>query len=103
VEGIQPKVMDKRVEMIDELSEVLQLLKALLPWQSEITKVNYRREDLTVLFASGLTVLFGHASDVSTNVPILQTILTNLEKTGKLKNVEYIDLRYNGKPVIREK
>lgn len=103
VDGIVSTVVDKQVEMTDKMSDVLRLLKALLPWQSSITKVSYQPDDLKVVFASGLIVFFGHASDLSTNIPVFEAILSNLKKTGKEKNVEYIDLRYSGKPVIREK
>lgn len=103
VKGIQPKVLDKRVETRDELADVLKLLKGLLPWQSQVTEVSYQPADIKVVFASGLVVLFGHASDLSETIPVLQLILTDLKNAGKEQNVVYIDLRYSGKPVIREK
>lgn len=103
VKGLQPKLLDKQVEMTDEVSNVLVLMKALLPWQKQITEVHYRPNDLQVLFTSGLIVLFGHASDLTNNILVFEKILANLKKTGKIQNVKYIDLRYSGKPVIRGK
>lgn len=101
VEGMVPKIVDKQVELNENLEIMLALLKKVYPWRKEITKVSYKMEDVHLAFDSGTIIYFGHVADVEKNLPVFETIWNNIQNPAK--KIQYIDLRYSGKPVIRER
>lgn len=99
VEGLQVKTDGNNVEMTDELADLLVLLKALFPLQKKMSEVSYYPENIKIIFHSGTTLYLGEAVNLEKKVTVFRSIWEEIQN----KKIEYIDLRYEGKPVIKLK
>lgn len=97
--GFEVSLAKNLVEMGDELSHLLTVLQALSPFHWMITEVRYDPKDIQVFFETKTTLYLGPAVSALKRVPIFLTILQS--DNFALGEIEYIDLRYEGKPVIR--
>lgn len=97
--GCEVSLAKNQVAMGDDLSQLLKILKALFPFQSLITEVRYDSKDVQIILAKKTTLYLGQAALALQKIPIFVAICESDDFT--LAEIEYIDLRYAGKPVIR--
>lgn len=101
VEGIELQIQGKHVIMTEELKDALTLFKTLVSLQEKMTQVSYREQDIQIQLMNGIQVVIGRAADPEQKGELLLLILANQQ--DQLKNIEHVDLRFDGKPFIRKK
>lgn len=101
MEGIELHIKGKHVIMTEELEHALTLLKTLVTLQEKMTQVSYREQDIQIQLTNGIQVYIGRAADPGQKGELLLLILANQQ--DQLSKIKHVDLRFDGKPVIRKK